>query len=147
VHLLRKKFNFYKKTFLTAFFELKTHFPIYSSQFMKSAINKLSQPVSPYLCTKACTITLKIPAENQKFQPKLTQKNKKTPFKPQKPTKPQFSPVNFPSKTVIFLNFSQKSRKSSQKVKKSVFFESHFPPKPQKKHQSNQFSHQKTENH
>jgi len=58
-----------------------------------------------------------------KIHPDLHQKKQKTPFNPQKPTKPRFSPLNFPSKTVIFFNFSQKSRKSSQKVKKRQIFQ------------------------
>jgi len=84
------------------------------------------------------------PTPKQKSHPKFTAKNKKPPFKPQKPTKPRFSPLNFPSKTVIFPNFSQKRQKSSQKVKKSVFFERPFPPNHPKICQFNQFSTQKS---
>jgi len=72
------------------------------------------------------------PSRKPKISPDFTAKTKKPPFKPQKPTKPQFSPLNYPSKTVIFPNFSQKSRKSSQKVKKRPIFKPQFRHIPQK---------------
>jgi len=98
-------------------------------------VTRRARNVNPWLKNFLSIKTPKIPAENQKFQPKFTAKTKKSPFKPQKPTKPRFSPINFPSKTVIFLNFPQKSRKSSQKVKKSVIFKTRFCQIHPKSHQ------------
>jgi len=84
----------------------KRSFPPINLHFASFLSKNLQKPQKSFIFLNP------IPAENKKTQPKFTAKNKKPPFRPQKPTKPHFSPLNFPSKTVIFPNFPQKRQKS-----------------------------------